>query len=58
MYPSRAGLQWARRTGKPYLISPHGMLDPWITGRGRAKKALAGSATSGRAGGEPRRSTH
>lgn len=41
MYPSRAATQWARRTGKPYLISPHGMLDPWITGRGRWKKALA-----------------
>lgn len=41
MYPSRAGAVWARRTGKPYLISPHGMLDPWITARGRAKKALA-----------------
>lgn len=41
MYPSRAATQWARRTGKPYLISPHGMLDPWITARGRWKKALA-----------------
>jgi glycosyltransferase involved in cell wall biosynthesis len=20
---------WARRTGKPYIISPHGMLEPW-----------------------------
>ena len=41
MYPSRAAALWARRTGKPYMISPHGMLDPWITGRGRWKKALA-----------------
>lgn len=41
MYPSRAGTQWARRTGRPYLVSPHGMLDPWITARGRWKKALA-----------------
>ena len=41
MYPSRAGLAWARRTGRPYLISPHGMLDPWIVARGRWKKALA-----------------
>jgi len=41
MYPSRAATQWSRRTGRPYLISPHGMLDPWITGRGRGKKALA-----------------
>lgn len=41
MYPSRAGLLWTRRTGKPLLVSPHGMLDPWIVGRGRWKKALA-----------------
>ena len=41
MYPSRAAAQWAKRTGKPYMISPHGMLDPWITARGRWKKALA-----------------
>lgn len=41
MYPSRAGTLWARATGRPYVISPHGMLDPWITGRGRWKKALA-----------------
>lgn len=41
MYPSRAGHLWRKRTGRPYLISPHGMLDPWITARGRWKKALA-----------------
>jgi len=41
MYPSRAGALWARQAGLPYLISPHGMLDPWITARGRWKKALA-----------------
>jgi glycosyltransferase involved in cell wall biosynthesis len=41
MYPSYAGTAWARRTGRPYLVSPHGMLDPWITARGRVKKAVA-----------------
>ncbi|MFM5893884.1 MAG: glycosyltransferase [Novosphingobium sp.] len=41
MYPSRAGAQWARATGRGYVVSPHGMLDPWITARGRWKKALA-----------------
>lgn len=41
MYPTRAAGNWARWTGRPYLISPHGMLDPWITARGRWKKALA-----------------
>jgi glycosyltransferase involved in cell wall biosynthesis len=41
MYPSLAGTRWAKRTGRPYVVSPHGMLDPWITARGRWKKALA-----------------
>ncbi|MBW8784648.1 MAG: glycosyltransferase [Novosphingobium sp.] len=41
MFPSRAGLAWVRRTGRPYFISPHGMLDAWILARGRWKKALA-----------------
>jgi poly(glycerol-phosphate) alpha-glucosyltransferase len=41
MYPSRAATLWARATGRACLISPHGMLDPWITARGRWKKALA-----------------
>ena len=41
MYPSRAGLVWARRTGRPYYITPQGMLDPWILRRGRWKKTLA-----------------
>ncbi|MFM5918591.1 MAG: glycosyltransferase [Novosphingobium sp.] len=41
MYPSRSAAQWARVTGKGYIVSPHGMLDPWITARGRWKKALA-----------------
>lgn len=40
-HPSRVGAQWAARTGRPYVISPHGMLDPWIVARGRWKKALA-----------------
>lgn len=41
MYPSQAASAWSARSGRPLLISPHGMLDPWITGRGRWKKALA-----------------
>lgn len=43
MYPSRAGAQWAKQTRLAYFVSPHGMLDPWITARGRWKKALARS---------------
>ena len=41
MYPSAAAARWGRLSGKPYVVSPHGMLDPWITGRGRWKKAIA-----------------
>jgi glycosyltransferase involved in cell wall biosynthesis len=41
MYPSRAAGDWAAATGRPYVVSPHGMLDPWITARGVAKKAVA-----------------
>lgn len=43
-YPSAAGSAWARATGRPYVISPHGMLDPWILARGKWKKALARAA--------------
>jgi glycosyltransferase involved in cell wall biosynthesis len=41
-YPSLAGRLWAKRTGKPYLIAPHGMLDPWAVKNSRFKKAAAG----------------
>ncbi len=41
-YPSVASLQWAKRTGRPYLISPHGMLDPWAVRNSQWKKRLAG----------------
>jgi glycosyltransferase involved in cell wall biosynthesis len=44
MYPSLAASDWAAATGRPYVISPHGMLDPWITGRGKLKKAVARAA--------------
>lgn len=49
MYPSLAGLSWARRTGKPYVVSPHGMLAPWILARGRVQKLVARLAYEGRA---------
>lgn len=41
MYPSRAAMRWARATGRPYVVSAHGMLDPLTLSRGRWKKALA-----------------
>ena len=37
---SLVAAQWARANGRRYVISPHGMLDPWITGRSRTRKAL------------------
>ena len=40
-YPVHVAGRWAQATGRPLVVSPHGMLDPWITGRGRAKKAIA-----------------
>ncbi|WP_296678285.1 glycosyltransferase [Novosphingobium sp.] len=41
MYPSYAARRWVHKTGRRYVISAHGMLNPWITARGRLKKALA-----------------
>lgn len=41
MYPSLAASRWAQATGRGYVVSAHGMLDPWITARGRWKKTLA-----------------
>ena len=40
-YPTHAAGVWANDTGKPLVISPHGMLDPWITQRKAWKKHLA-----------------
>ncbi|WP_224407341.1 glycosyltransferase [Afifella sp. IM 167] len=41
MHPSVAVRQWARRTGRPYLVSPHGMLDPWALANSAWKKRIA-----------------
>lgn len=41
MYPSAAHHRWARRSRKPYVISPHGMLDAWALGNSAWKKQLA-----------------
>jgi glycosyltransferase involved in cell wall biosynthesis len=40
MYPSLASWRWSRRAGQPYLISPHGMLDPWAVSHAVWKKRL------------------
>jgi poly(glycerol-phosphate) alpha-glucosyltransferase len=42
MYPSLASLRWSRRARRPYLVSTHGMLDPWAVSRAAWKKRLAG----------------
>ena len=44
MHTSVASLGFTRRTGKPHLISPHGMLDPWALHNSGWKKRLAASA--------------
>lgn len=41
MHHSRSVNQWARRTGRPYLVSPHGMLEPVALGFSPRKKAIA-----------------
>jgi poly(glycerol-phosphate) alpha-glucosyltransferase len=40
IYPSVAAIQWSRRR-KPYVVSPHGMLDPWALKNSRWKKRLS-----------------
>jgi glycosyltransferase involved in cell wall biosynthesis len=43
MHPTRSVLQWARRTGRPYVVSPHGMLDAWAIKNSATKKYIAGA---------------
>lgn len=40
-YPSLAALKWAANTGRPYIVSPHGMLDRWSLMSSRLKKSVA-----------------
>lgn len=41
-YPSLLVASHGRMTGKPYLVSPHGMLDPWALAHSSGKKWIAG----------------
>lgn len=41
-YSSAAVLQWNKRSGKPYVISPRGMLEPWALQQSRLQKRIAG----------------
>jgi poly(glycerol-phosphate) alpha-glucosyltransferase len=40
MYYTYASLRWAHATGRPHMISPHGMLDPWAVRNSAWKKQL------------------
>jgi poly(glycerol-phosphate) alpha-glucosyltransferase len=40
-YRSAIVRSWSRRTGRPYVVSPHGMLDPWAVNHSRWKKRLS-----------------
>jgi glycosyltransferase involved in cell wall biosynthesis len=40
-YSSLASHRWHRITGRPYIIHPHGMLDPWAVRNAQWKKRLA-----------------
>ncbi len=39
LHPQYAAQKAARRRGVPYIVSPHGALDPYLRQRGRARKA-------------------
>jgi glycosyltransferase involved in cell wall biosynthesis len=41
LYPSIATTNYSRAKTRPYLISPHGMLDPWALKNSRWKKMIA-----------------
>ncbi|KLI63735.1 glycosyltransferase [Aurantiacibacter marinus] len=41
--PSLAVSRWRNQTGRPVVISPHGMLDPWALANSGWKKKLAGA---------------
>lgn len=41
MYYTYASLGWARATRRPYMISPHGMLDSWALQNSHWKKQIA-----------------
>ena len=42
MYPNWAAGNLARKSSIPYIMSPHGMLEPWGLDRGKWKKKVTG----------------
>ncbi|MES2699606.1 MAG: glycosyltransferase [Pseudomonadota bacterium] len=46
--PAARGLaSWVRSNDIPYVVSPHGMLDPWALARSSAKKRISASLWEG-----------
>jgi glycosyltransferase involved in cell wall biosynthesis len=41
-YSSLASQQWHRRSGRPYIVHPHGMLAKWALKNSKWKKRIAG----------------
>jgi glycosyltransferase involved in cell wall biosynthesis len=41
LYPQFAAAREARRALRPYIVSPHGALDPFLRKRGRMRKGIA-----------------
>jgi poly(glycerol-phosphate) alpha-glucosyltransferase len=39
-WPSHVARRWRRHTGRPVIVSPHGMLDPWALANSAWKKKL------------------
>lgn len=48
MYPSMVVAKLARDSSIPYIVSPHGMLDPWAVSHSRWKKTVARTVYEGR----------
>ena len=42
-YPTLAARRWAQATGRPYVVTVHGMLDAWALRNSGWKKALVGT---------------
>jgi poly(glycerol-phosphate) alpha-glucosyltransferase len=40
-YCSRGSLRWHGKTGRPYVVHPHGMLEPWALRNAKLKKRIA-----------------
>ena len=40
-YCSVGSQRWHRQTGRPYIVHPHGMLEPWAVGNAHWKKRIA-----------------